>query len=145
MTAPELTLKQVKKSEKVTTRTVRVSDFLSNEKRIELRMAQEARSAEKRRGFDEIDAYSAEILGRFGYQAWLAWQTGQIKGEKMAKMVLAERARAKRELLGVETMILAVGAGANNPTKAGHAPKSLRNAIKILKDEQKQAKGVVNG
>lgn len=145
MTAPELTLEQVKKSEKVTTRTVRVSDFLSNEKRIELRMAQEARSAEKRRGFDEIDAYSAEILGRFGYHAWLAWQTGQIKGEKMAKMVLAERARAKRELLGVETMILAVGAGANNPTKAGHAPKSLRNAIKILKDEQKQAKGVVNG
>ena len=145
MTAPELTLKQVKKSEKVTTRTVRVSDFLSNEKRIELRMAQEARSAEKRRGFDEIDAYSAEILGRFGYYAWVAWQTGQIKGEKMAKMVLAERARAKRELLGVETMILAVGAGANNPTKAGHAPKSLRNAIKILKDEQKQAKGVVNG
>lgn len=145
MTAPELTLKQVKKSEKVTTRTVRVSDFLSNEKKIELRMAQEARSAEKRRGFDEIDAYSAEILGRFGYHAWLAWQTGQIKGEKMAKMVLAERARAKRELLGVETMILAVGAGANNPTKAGHAPKSLRNAIKILKDEQKQAKGVVNG
>ena len=145
MTAPELTLQQVKKSEKVTTRTVRVSDFLSNEKRIELRMAQEARSAEKRRGFDEIDAYSAEILGRFGYHAWLAWQTGQIKGEKMAKMVLAERARAKRELLGVETMILAVGAGANNPTKAGHAPKSLRNAIKILKDEQKQAKGVING
>lgn len=145
MTTPELTLKQVKNSEKVTTRTVRVSDFLSNEKRIELRMAQEARSAEKRRGFDEIDAYSAEILGRFGYHAWLAWQTGQIKGEKMAKMVLAERARAKRELLGVETMILAVGAGANNPTKAGHAPKSLRNAIKILKDEQKQAKGVVNG
>lgn len=145
MMAPELTLKQVKQSEKVTTRTVRVSDFLSNEKRIELRMAQEARSAEKRRGFDEIDAYSAEILGRFGYHAWLAWQTGQIKGEKMAKMVLAERARAKRELLGVETMILAVGAGANNPTKAGHAPKSLRNAIKILKDEQKQAKGVVNG
>lgn len=145
MTAPELTLKQVKKSEKVTTRTVRVSDFLSNEKRIELRMAQEARSAEKRRGFDEIDAYSAEILGRFGYHAWVAWQTGQIKGEKMAKMVLAERARAKRELLGVETMILAVGAGANNPTKAGHAPKSLRNAIKILKDEQKQAKGVING
>lgn len=145
MTAPELTLNQVKKSEKVTTRTVRVSDFLSNEKRIELRMAQEARSAEKRRGFDEIDAYSAEILGRFGYHAWVAWQTGQIKGEKMAKMVLAERARAKRELLGVETMILAVGAGANNPTKAGHAPKSLRNAIKILKDEQKQAKGVING
>lgn len=145
MTAPELTLNEVKKSEKVTTRTVRVSDFLSNEKKIELRMVQEAREAQRKRGFDEIDAYSAEILGRFGYDAWQAWQTGQIKGEKMVRMILAERARAKRELLGVETMILAVGAGANNPTKAGHPPKSLRNAIKILKDEQKQAKGVVNG
>lgn len=145
MTAPELTLSEVKKSEKITTRTVRVSDFLSNEKKVELRLAQEAKEAQRARGFDEIDAYSAEILGRFGYNAWVAWQTGQIKGGKMVKMVLAERARAKRELLGVEMMILAVGAGANNPTKAGHAPKSLRNAIRILKDEQKQAKGVVNG
>lgn len=145
MTAPELTLNKVKQSEKVTTRTVQVSDFLSNEKRNELRMAHEAKEAQRKRGFDEIDAYSAEILGRFGYLAWQAWQSGQIKGEKMIRMVLAERARAKRELLGVETMILAVGAGANNPTKAGHAPKSLHNAIKILKDEQKQAKGVVNG
>lgn len=145
MTTPELTLSEVKKSEKITTRTVRVSDFLSNEKKVELRLAQEAKEAQRARGFDEIDAYSAEILGRFGYKAWVAWQTGQIKGGKMVKMVLAERARAKRELLGVEMMILAVGAGANNPTKAGHAPKSLRNAIRILKDEQKQAKGVVNG
>lgn len=145
MMESELTLKNVKKSEKITTRVVRISDFLTNEKKAELRMAQEARSAKRRRGFDEIDAYSAEILARFGYGAWQAWQCGQIKGEKMVKMVLAERARAKRELLGVETMILAVGAGANNPTKSGHIPKSLRNAIKILKDEQKQAKGVVNG
>lgn len=145
MTTPELTLNEVKKSEKITTRTVRVSDFLSNEKKIELRMAQEARSARHKRGFDEIDAYSAEILARFGYLAWQAWQNGQIKGEKMAKMVLAERARAKREQLGIETMILAVGAGANNPTKSGHAPRSLKNAIKILKSEQNQARGVNNG
>lgn len=145
MMESELTLKNVKQSEKITTRVVRISDFLTNEKKAELRMAQEARSAKLRRGFDEIDAYSAEILARFGYDAWQAWQCGQIKGEKMVKMVLAERARAKRELLGIETMILAVGAGANNPTKSGHIPKSLRNAIKILKDEQKQAKGVVNG
>jgi hypothetical protein len=116
MMESELTLKNVKKSEKITTRVVRISDFLTNEKKAELRMAQEARSAKRRRGFDEIDAYSAEILARFGYDAWQAWQCGQIKGEKMVKMVLAERARAKRELLGVETMILAVGAGANNPT-----------------------------
>lgn len=145
MTAPELTLAKVKESEKINTKVVRVSDFLSNEKKAELRMAQEARSATRNRKFDEVDAYSAEILGRFGYDAWQAWLCGQIKSEKMVKMVLAERARAKRELLGIETMILAVGAGANNPTKGGHAPKSLKNAIKILKSEQKQAKGDLNG
>lgn len=145
MTAPELTLNRVKETAKSTTRVHRVSDFLSKEKRIELKMAQEARSAQKRRGFDEIDALSGEILGRFGYTAWQAWQNGQIKAEKMFKMVLAERARAKRELLGLESIILAVGAGANNPTKSGHAPKSLKNAIKILKSEQNQAKGISNG
>lgn len=145
MTTSELTLNTVKKSKKVASNVVRVSDFLSNEKKIELRLAQEARSIRKRRGFDEVDSYSAEILGRFGYEAWLAWQSGQIRGEKMAKMVLAERARWKREIIGLESLIVASVAGANNPTKTGHAPKSLRNAIKILKSEEKQAKGVVNG
>lgn len=145
MTTPELTLENVKKSEKITTNVVRVSDFLSKEKKIELKLAQEARSMQKRRGFDDVDAYSAEILGRFGYNAWQAWLAGQIKGEKMARMVLAERSRAKRELLGLETLILAAVSGANNPTDSGHAPKSLRNAIKILKSEERQAKGVVHG
>ena len=145
MTAPELTLNNVKKSAKITKNVVRVSDFLSNDKKIELKMAQEALYIKKRRGFDEIDAYSAEILGRFGYDTWTAWQTGQIKTEKMAKMVLAERARQKRELLGIESLILASVSGANNPTKSGHAPKSLKNAVRILKSEQKQAKGVLNG
>lgn len=145
MTAPELTLKKAKESAEITTQVRRVSDFLSKEQKIELKMAQESRSARKRRGFDEIDALSGEILGRFGYEAWMAWQNGQIKGDKMLKMVLAERARAKRELLGLESIILASMAGANNPTKYGKAPKSLKNAIKILKSEQNQARGVNNG
>lgn len=145
MTAPELTLKNVKESAKVTTQVHRVSDFLSNEQKIKLKLAQESRSAAKRRGFDEIDALSGEILGRFGYDTWMAWQNGQIRADKMLKMVLAERARAKRELLGLESIILASVAGANNPTKGGRVPKSLKNAIKILKSEQNQAKGVNNG
>lgn len=145
MTTPDLTLKNIKEQAKSITREYRVSDFLSKEKKIELRMAQEARAAEKSRGFDEIDAYSAEILGRFGYNAWSAWQSGLIKADKMLKMVLAERARAKREMLGLEGMILATGAGANRRAKNGRAPRSLQNAVKIFKMEQKQAKGVING
>lgn len=145
MTTPELTLNNVKKNAKSITRVHRVSDFLSNEEKIQVKLAQEERLMRKRRGFDEIDAFSAEILARFGYEAWMSWQNGQIKAEKMTKMVLAERARAKRELLGLEGIILATGAGANNPTKGGRVPKSLKNAIKILKSEQNQARGVNNG
>lgn len=145
MTIPELTLNKVKKTAQNKTRVHRVSDFLSNEEKIEVKLAREAYIEQKKRNFDEIDAFSAEILARFGYEAWMAWQNGQIKAEKMAKMVLAERARFKRELLGLEGIILATGAGANNPTKGGHVPKSLKNAIKILKNEQNQAKGVING
>ena len=145
MTAPEFTLNSITKDVQKKARVVRVSDFLSNEKKIELKLAQEANTARKKRGFDEIDAYSGEILGRFGYDTWSAWQRGLIKADKMLRMVLAERARTKKELIGLESIIIASVAGANNPTKHGRAPKSLKNAIKILKSEQNQARGVNNG
>lgn len=145
MTASELKLNKIKEDVRNRTRVVRVSDFLSNDKKIELKLAQEANSARKKRTFDDVDAYSAEILGRFGYEAWMAWQNGQIKADKILRMVLAERARFKRELLGLEGIILASMAGANNPTKGGKVPKSLKNAVKILKSEQNQARGVNNG
>lgn len=143
MTTHDLTLQEVKKSAKVTERIHRVSDFLSKDQKIEIAKYREKKALEGgSRGFDDVDAYSAEIMARFGYSAWQAWQCGQIKAEKMAKMVLAERARAKKELIGLEALIIAVNAGANNPTKNGHVPKSLKNAIKIFKSEQKEAKGV---
>lgn len=145
MTAPDLTLNNVKEKAKSITRVHRVSDFLSKERLNTIKAAQEERIAAKKRGFDAIDALSGEILGRFGYHAWMAWQNGQIRADKMLRMILAERARTKRELLGLEGIIMATGAGANNPTKGGHMPKSLKNAIRIFQSEQKQAKGVMNG
>jgi hypothetical protein len=145
MTASEHTLKQVKATAQARDRVVRVSDFLTNEQKIELKLAQEERAIRKNRGFDDVDAISAEILARFGWSAWSAWQNGQIPENRIYRMMLAERARWKRELLGIEGIILASIAGANNPTKHGHAPKSLKNAIKIFKSEQKQAKGALNG
>lgn len=143
MTVHDLTLGEVRKSAKITERIHRVSDFLSKDQKREIAEYREKKALEGGvRGFDSIDAYSAEILGRFGYSAWQAWQCGQIKAEKMLKMVLAERAREKQRLLPLEALIISTVAGANNPTKSGHAPKSLRNAFKIFKTEQKQAKGV---
>lgn len=143
MTVHDLTLGEVRKSAKITERIHRVSDFLSKDQKKEIAEYREKKALEGGvRGFDNIDAYSAEIMARFGYDAWQAWQCGQIKAEKMLKMVLAERAREKQRLLPLEALIISTVAGANNPTKGGHAPKSLKNAIKIFKSEQKQAKGV---
>ena len=143
MTVHDLTLGEVRKSAKVTERVHRVSDFLSKDQKKEIAEYREKKALEGGvRGFDNIDAYSAEIMARFGYSAWQAWQCGQIKAEKMLKMVLAERAREKQRLLPLEALIISAVAGANNPTKSGHAPKSLKSAIKIFKTEQKQAKGV---
>lgn len=143
MTTPELTLSEVKKTVQPVEKTVRVSNFLTKEQKREIAIAREQKEINGgKRGFDDVDAYTAEILARFGYEAWQAWQCEQISQEKMAKMILAERARDKQKLLGLEGLIIAVGAGANNPTKSGSAPKSLKNAIKIFKNEQKLAKGV---
>ena len=143
MTTPEFKLKNVQETAKTADRTVRVSDFLSNEQKIQMKLAREERALSKNRKFDDVDAISAEILARFGWDAWNSWQNGQISVKKMNRMLLAERARQKREIYGLESIILASIAGANNPTEGGHAPKSLKNAIKILKSEHKQAKGVI--
>lgn len=145
MTAPDLTLNEVKKTAETKDVVYRVQDFLSTKEIAKLRAVQAERSAMKRRGFDAVDAISAEILARFGWNAWQAWQNGQIPVKKMNKMLLAERARQRREIVGLESLIVASVAGANNPTKGGHAPRSLKKAIQILKSEEKLAKGVNHG
>lgn len=143
MMTHDLTLNKVRESAKITERTHRVSDFLSKDEKLKIARKREEKALKGgSRGFDDVDAYSAEILGRFGYEAWQAWQCGKIKFEKMTRMVLAERARTKREMLGLEALIIAVVSGANHPSKNGHAPKSLKNAVKIYKSEQKAAEGV---
>ena len=82
------------------------------------------------------------MIARFGYDTYRAWKVGDIKSEQMAKYVMAERARDARARVILENVIVAATAGANNPTKSGHAPKSLKTAIKIIKSEQKIAEGV---
>lgn len=145
MRAPELTLNEIKGQIRPKNRVVRVSDFLSNEEKMRIKLARQAKSAQKVRGFDEIDAYSAEILANFGYQTWLAWKAGEIKTEQMNKYLSAERARRKSELIGLECLILNATAGANHPDKHGKAPKTFKAAQNILKREIKAAQGVGNG
>lgn len=137
MTAPELTLNKVKQNAKV--RNFRASDFLTEK---ELDEVHESNlKGKKTQGFDAIDAYIAEIIARFGYDTYVAWKFGEIGEEQMMKYIKAERAREVQNRLMIENVIVASVAGANNPTKNGHMPKSLKSAIKMLKNEEKLAKG----
>lgn len=137
MTAPELTLNKIKQNPKV--RNFRASDFLTDKQMEEVHTSN--RKSQGNYKFDAIDAYIAEILARFGYDTYVAWKFGEIGELQMAKYIEAERAREARNRLPIENVIVASVAGANNPTKGGHAPKSLKTAIKMIKAEEKIAKG----
>ena len=137
MTVPEITLRQAKKVAEV--KNFRASDFLTKEQVDEVH---ESNIKGKRKArFDKVDAYVAEILARFGYDTYVAWKFGEIDAKHMAKYIEAERARDAQNRLMIENVIVASVAGANNATKGGHPPKSLKTAIKMLKNEQKLAKG----
>lgn len=138
MTAPELTLDKVKETAKV--KSFRASDFLTDEQVEEVHESNI--KGKKTSNFDKIDAYIAEIIARFGYDTYIAWKFGEINEINMAKYIEAERAREARNRLMIENIIVASVAGANNPTKGGHLPKSLKSAIKMLKNEEQIAKGV---
>ena len=138
MTMPELTLNKVK--EKAQTKTFRASDFLTDEEK-EQRDKANATAKRTERLYTAVDSYIAEIIARFGYDAYKAWLSGEISEDKMYRIVLAERSREKRLLFPIENLIVASVAGANQPTKNGSTPKSLKVAIKMLKEEQEKANG----
>lgn len=137
MTAPEISLNKAKKIA-TTKRNFRASDFLTEDEQKEVR---KNNAKGKEALFNPIDAYVAEILARFGYDAYMAWKAGDISNDKMQRFILAERARDSQRLFPLENIIIASVAGANNPTRGGHTPKSLQMAIKILKQEQERANG----
>lgn len=137
MTEPEkLTLQNARATMKV--KNFRASDFLTKEQTEEVR---KANIKGRERGFNEVDAYIAEIIARFGYDAYIAWKVGDISEDNMVHFIKAERAREARRDLAFKNIIVASIAGANNPSKTGHSPQSLRMAIKMLKNEEKRAKG----
>lgn len=119
----------------------RASDFLTEEEKQELREVN-ARGRNINRPFDEVDSFCAELMARFGWEAYKAWLDGEFNPEKAMRFVAAERARQKREMLPLEAIIVNSVAGANHPTKHKSAPKGLKQAQKIIKLEIKEAKGI---
>lgn len=137
MTRPELTLENVRETAKV--KSFRASDFLTDKQMDEVKESN--LKGKKKSSFDQVDSYIAEILARFGYDTYVAWKFGEISEQNMARYIEAERSRDAFNRLMIENIIVASVAGANNPAKGGHAPKSLKAAIKMLKNEQNLAKG----
>lgn len=138
MTEPELTLNKVKETAKV--KNFRARDFLTDEQVEEVKAANI--KGKKKSSFDAIDAYIAEIIARFGYDTFVAWKFGEISEIQMAKYIEAERSRDAMQRLMIENIIVASVAGANNPTKGGQTPKSLKAALRMIQAEQNLAKGV---
>ena len=133
MTADEQTLANIrKKALPEAQNLVRLSDFLSDQEKQELAESN-ARGKEQEKPYDNCDAYEAEMIARFGFDAYKAWLNGDIDEHLMARMIAAERDREKQLLAPILAMIYSANAGANNPAdKNGHAPKSLRIAQDLL-------------
>lgn len=140
MAAEQPTLKSIKSSPKLAERHFRPSDFLTTQQMDELHEAN-ARGKSVRRPYDEIDAFAAELLARFGWETYTAWQKGEFSQEKALRFVAAERARTMQEQYSLESVIYTVMAGANNPAKGGRMPKSLKKAGEIMNEHFKRAKG----
>ena len=142
MRKSELTLEKVRGLPKASpVREYRTSDFLTTEQLSELHQ-NNAKPAQKRKKFDAVDSYIAEIMARFGYEAFKAWNMGEISDRKMRRLLEAERAREKQVLLGLEGIILMANA-ASARGKKGQVPKPLKAASKIYRNEEKIAKGVL--
>lgn len=133
MTADEHTLANIRKEALPKAQNlVRLSDFLSDQEKQELAESN-ARGKEPEKPYDNCDAYEAEMIARFGFDAYKAWLNGDIDELLMARMIAAERDREKQLLAPILAMIYSANAGANNPAdKNGHAPKSLRIAQDLL-------------
>ena len=136
----ELTLNKVKQTAKLKEKVFRASDYLSDEEMDEVRQSN-ARGKKIQRPYDEVDAFCAELLARFGWQAYEAWLSGEFEMSKALRFIAAERARDKQAIVNLEAIILSSISGANHGDKNGRAPKTLKKANEILQKEIKQAQG----
>lgn len=140
MAAEKTTLKSIKSSPKLAEQNFRPSDFLSQSEMDALHEAN-ANRGRIRKPYDEVDAFESEILERYGWETYQAYQDGTITVEQLSKYLAASRAREAAFRYNLEMVIASANAGANNPNKNGRPPKTLKQCINIIKTEYKSAKG----
>lgn len=138
----ETTLKNVRDtSQKLKeVRVHRASDFLTDEEQKELR-AVNLKGRKSRRKFDEIDAYVAEIIARFGWDVYKAWGKGEITTAKMNRLLMAERARDKQKEIPLISAMVSAISSCVRVEKGQPKPKGIKQAGNLLKRELKMAEG----
>lgn len=136
---PGLTLNDIRKSPKVG-QVYRASDFLTKEEQDKLRHSNFMGKRTKKK-FDDTDAYCAEIMARFGYEAYVAWDNEEIDYKFMRRMVEAERARERAGWLPIETVVANMVGSCIKRQKGEPKPKGPKQTEKIMKIEVKTAKG----
>ena len=119
-------------------RSFRASDLMTADEKRERELKRF--HVKKKRKFNDVDAFIAETIARFGYDTYKAWKSGELKTDMLNKLLLAERARSAQERYLIEGVIIASVAGANNPTKHGRTPKGLKQAVKMLERDEKMAR-----
>jgi len=141
MTKPEgATLKEVYKNASQKTTTFRASDFLSNDEQRQLRRANVIGKKQHRR-FDAVDALVAEIIARFGYETYKAWDSGEISDEKMSRLIAAERAREAQNRLPLEALMFNLISSCIRIEKGTRRPSGVKRARELIKSEGKIASG----
>ena len=137
MRGAELTLEAVKKSQKAAPVHVsRLTDFVSSDKVKELH-ENNVKSA-KPKLFNAVDSYVAEIMARFGYEAYKDWKMGIIPDSRMRALIWAERAREAALLNNIEAVIT-LGSIAGATSKKSKEP--INRAIQQIKNNEKVMKG----
>lgn len=141
MNKPPLTLSEIRKSEKISPRHVGVADLIPKKELEELRVKQAKAAHKKKCAFDDTDAYVAEIIARFGYDAYQAWNKDQIGDTKMKRLILAERARERQQWLPIEALLRCLIQGGIPTFQIKKPSKAAKKVQEILHDEVKVAKG----
>lgn len=141
MNRPSLTLNNIRKSEKITPRNVGTAQFLSKEDLAELKKNNATRKRRKKRAFDDVDALVAEIIARFGYDTYKAWNNDEIDDAKMNRWILAERARERQQWLPIEALLKSIIQGGVPTFHTKKMPNIGKQTNKILKDEYRRAMG----
>lgn len=134
MSKKALTLENIKKSKaNAPIRSRSLLDF-ADKKDIHEWKAKRIERKRKKKKFDAVDALGAEILARFGWEAYQAWNTGEISQEQMTRWLFAERAREKEGLTQLESIIFASFGllGKRGKSVAGKINKILEQNQKII-------------